>query len=372
MYHSIDTIDRSVVDFKLGRFVHNCVAIVLLWTQYCITIVEGVLQMPRRRNLSPDELSQIVQLRDSRTSWLKIQRRTGVPRQIAKREYVVWQQSQSNEELKQARIRVATDLFNEHLRQIVGLAEGLVNDLPQSMTPLETRDAEAVISDILARWIFGETEERVCLIPDRQETQRAQRRSSRRNQMLFRSLRDHTREKVDWRILEEWKAGWSRSREATEALRSKAEKMVQSILDNERRSIRDKIDASRGGKSILAKMVAGVIEVIWRGANDNALGKVEQFVQTRRITEGRGLIIFGELGSVTRIELADSRLANDAAEVCRQAARNLSIIDIDKPIRLYQDGTETMKQAIHKLEDALDPLVLRPMILRTRCDLCPA
>ena len=328
--------------------------------------------MPRRRNLSPDELSDIVQLRGSRTSWLKIERITGVPRQIAKREYGAWEHSQSKEELKQARIQVATDLFDEHLQQIVGLAQGLVNDMPESMTPLETRDAETVISDILARWIFSEAEERVCLIPGQQEAERAQRRSLRQNQMLFRSLRDHTREKVDWRVLEEWKGGWSRSRGAMEALRSKAEKMVWSVLDNQKPSVRDKIDASGVGKSILAKMIAGVIEVIWRGANDNAFEKVEQFVQTRQITEGRGLIVFGELGSLTRIELPDSGLTKDVAEICKWAAKNLSIEERDGQVRLYRDGTEAMKQAVQKLENALDPLMLRPMILRTRCDLCPA
>ena len=174
--------------------------------------------MPRRRNLSPDELSRIIQLRGSRTSWLKIEQVTGVPRQIAKREYGAWEHSQSKEELKQARIQVATDLFNEHLQQIVGLAEGLVNDIPESMTPGETRDAETVIGDILARWISSEAEERVSLIPRQQDAERAHRRSLRQNQILFRSLRDHTREKVDWQVLEKWKVGWNTSMKAMKAL----------------------------------------------------------------------------------------------------------------------------------------------------------
>ncbi|MCK4354377.1 MAG: hypothetical protein KAW83_03900 [Dehalococcoidia bacterium] len=328
--------------------------------------------MPRRRNLSPDELDRIGQLRASKTSWLKIERITGVPRQIAKREYEAWEYSQSKDELKQARIQVATDLFNKHLQQIIGLAEGLVNDIPESMTPGETRDAEVVISDILARWIPSEVKERVCLIPRQQEAERAERRSLRQNQMLFRSLRDHTREKVDWRLLEEWKGGWKTSRAAMNALHSKAEKMVWNILDKQKRSVRDKIEASGVKEDIVANMVAGVVEVVLRGANDNALEKVTQFVQTRPMTEGRGLIVFGELGSATRVELADFDLAEDVAEICRWAANNLSIEERDQHISWYRDGIEAMKEAVQKLEDALDPLMLRPMILRTRCDLCPA
>ena len=90
------------------------------------------------------------------------------------------------------------------------------------------------------------------------------------------------------------------------------------------------------------------------------------------MTEGRGLIVFGESGSVTRVELADSGLAKDVAEICRWAAKNLSIEEREEQIRLYKDGIEAMKEAIKKLEDALNPLMLRPMILRTECDLCPA
>jgi hypothetical protein len=273
--------------------------------------------MPRRRNLSPDELDRISQLRASKTSWLKIELITGVPRQIAKREYGAWEHSQSKEELKQARIQVATDLFNEHLQQIVGLAQGLVNDIPESIIPGDTRDAETVISDILARWISSEADELVSLIPRQQENERAQRRGLRQNQMLFRSLRDHTRENVDWRVLEDWKLGWNKSRAAMEALRSKAEETVRNILIKQKPSLKDKIETNGVKDDVLTNMVAGVVEVVLRGANDNIPEQAAQFVQTKQTTQGRGLIIFGESGSVTRVELANYDLANGVAEVCR-------------------------------------------------------
>jgi hypothetical protein len=328
--------------------------------------------MPRRRNLSTDELSRIIQLRSNRTSWLKIQRITDIPRQIAKREYAAWEHSQSKEELKQARIQVATDLFKEHLQQIVGLAQWLVNDIPESITPGETRDAEAVIRDMVARWISSEAEELVSLTPRQQDVERTNQRSLHQNQMLFRSLRDHTREKVDWRVLEEWKGGWDRSREVLEALRSKSEKMVSSILDNQKPGVRDKIGASGVGEDILAKMGAGVVEVILRAVNDNTLERAFDLVQSKPINDGRGLVIFAESGSVARIELPYYSLATDVAEICKWAAKNLFIEERDGQVRLYQDGIEAMKEAVQRLENVLDPLMLRPMILRTICDLCPA
>ncbi len=328
--------------------------------------------MPRRRDVSPDELDRIVKLRQSKTSWLKIEHITGVPRQIAKRQYEAWEHSQSKKELKQARIQVATELFNEHLEHIVRLAEALVNRMPESVTLLETRDAGTIIDDILTTWTSSEAEEFVSVIPLQQEIEKAQRRNFRQNEMLFRSLRDHTREKVDWQVLEKWKGGWNTSRAAMKALRCKAEEMVRNILDNQKPSVRDKIEASEAEESILANMVDGTVEVVWRGVNDNTIEKVAELVQTKPMTEGRGLIVFGESGSVTRIELADSGLAKDVAEICRWAAKNLSIEEKERQIRLYRDGIEAMKEAIKKLEDALNPLMLRPMILRTECDLCPA
>ena len=328
--------------------------------------------MPRRRNLSPDEINVIAQLRGNRTSWLKIERITGVPRQIAKREYGAWEHSQSKDELKQARIQVATDLFREHLQQIIGLAQGLVNDIPESITPGETRDAETVIDDILARWISTDADEGVLVTSSQQDVERARRRSIRQNQMLFRSLRDHTREKVDWRVLEVWKRGWDGSRGAMEALRHKAQKMVWSILDHQKQSVRNKIEETETGENILSNMVAGVVEVIWRGVNDNIHERAAEFVHSKSVTEGRGLVVFAESGSVTRVELPYSGMAKDVAEICRWAARNLSIEEIDGQIRLYRDGLLAMKEAVQELEDMLDPLMLRPMILRTICDLCPA
>jgi exonuclease VII small subunit len=328
--------------------------------------------MPRRRDVSPEDLSRIIQLRQSRTSWLKIQKTTGVPRQIAKREYQAWEQNQSKKELKQARIQVATNLFSEHLEHIVRLAEALVNHMPESMTPLEGRDAETVVNDILTMCIASETEESVSIIPLQQETEKAQRRIFRQNAVLFRSLRDHTREKVDWQVLEKWKTGWNTSMKAMKALHPKAEKRVRNILDHQKQSVRDKIEATEGGDSILSNMVAGIVEVVWRGVNDNTLERVAELVQTKQITGGRGLIVFSESGSVTRIELRDSGLAEDVAGICAWVANNLSIEERDGQIRLYKDGIEAMKEAMKKLEDMLDPLMLRPMILRTTCDLCPA
>jgi hypothetical protein len=328
--------------------------------------------MPRRRDVSPDELNRIIQLRQSRTSWLKIEHATSVPRQIAKREYEAWEHNQSRKELKQARIQVATSLFSEHLEYMVRLAEALVNNMPETMTPFDVRDAETVVNDILAMFISNKPEEPISVTLLEQQTAKAQRRILRQNEMLFRSLRDHTREGVDWQVLEKWKAGWNTSRAAMNVLRFEAGQQVQNFLDNQKTNVRDKIAATEVAESILANMVAGIFEVVRQGTNDSTAKKLARLVQIKKTREGRVSIMFGESGSPARIELTDFGLAKDVAEICRWVSGNLSIKEREGQIRLYHDGITAMKDAIKKLEDMLDPLMLRPMILRTTCDLCPA
>ena len=60
------------------------------------------------------------------------------------------------------------------------------------------------------------------------------------------------------------------------------------------------------------------------------------------------------------------------AEILRQVAETFCAErkkDIIQP--LINDACR-IRAAINTLEEALNPLVLRPLILRTRCDLCPA
>ena len=55
--------------------------------------------------------------------------------------------------------------------------------------------------------------------------------------------------------------------------------------------------------------------------------------------------------------------------ICNVAANNLSKGDV---VRSLQNEVRIMKTATGLLRETLDPLRLTPMILRTRCDLCPA
>ena len=80
---------------------------------------------------------------------------------------------------------------------------------------------------------------------------------------------------------------------------------------------------------------------------------------------------FYEGDSDTKLYLNDVELAKEVFGMCGQVVTNLRdgtksnlVQELAKEVRQMQDTTE-------ELEKSLDRLVLRPVILHTRCDLCP-
>ena len=62
-------------------------------------------------------------------------------------------------------------------------------------------------------------------------------------------------------------------------------------------------------------------------------------------------------------------LAEKVTHICELAAKNLRKGDM---VQQLLPEVRTMKDATKKLREALNPVKLTPIILRTRCELCPA
>ena len=65
----------------------------------------------KRKTLSQKDLDRIAELRQRGTSWLGIEKETGIPRYVAKREYQLWEKSSTLQELRGVRLRLAEDEF---------------------------------------------------------------------------------------------------------------------------------------------------------------------------------------------------------------------------------------------------------------------
>jgi len=188
--------------------------------------------------------------------------------------------------------------------------------------------------------------------------------------MLFKSLQDHTREKVRWNALEEWKQARNNAVQYSQELRLGATEVIGNILNN-RPGLKEKIKAAIGSNDVTETISEGLIENIWR---DILIGKPEQM----HVMEGASVFTKGQVwlefykgDSDTKLYLNDVELAKEVFGMCGEVVTNLQdgtksnlVQELAKEVRQMQDTTK-------ELEKRLDRLILRPVILHTRCDLCP-
>ena len=318
----------------------------------------------RRRDVSPEELARIINLRQINTSWLKIQRDIGVPRRIAKRAYEGWNRSQSREELKEARKVVAAEEFRIHLACLVKLAEALVKALkiPQPTHPPISAEENLRIflweSDIAGEYgVYGPS-----------GTSRSWN-CLRQNQILFKSLQSHTHEKVDWQMLEQWKKTWDECIRVQDVLRQEARGRLMDVL-KQKSGLTDRIEKGSREKNTLDRMANGVLHTIWQGI---LAGKPDQPPLVKADVLGGEVtnVVFGEDHRGLGLVFTEADLAKAVKDTCIRVAKNLVIVKEEDMSKLVDD-VRRMRGIIDKLTEMLNPLMLRPQILHTRCDLCPA
>jgi len=325
----------------------------------------------RRRDVSPEGLARIIRLRQSNTSWLQIQREIGIPRRIAKRAYEEYGRSQSREELKAARKDVAAEEFRNHLGCLVKLAEALVNALDIPAPSREPISAKEVILNRLQLNIVGEYD--VYGLPSnlRLRTYRPEA-CLRQNQILFKSLQTHTCEKVDWQTLNQWENTRNECTETQGKLRQQAGKMLLNIL-NQKQGLTDRMVKGSGKEKedLIERMVDGVLHAVWQNI---LAGKTDESPVLQTVSVGHPMVevVFGECQLGLGLIFTEANLAKEVADACIWAARNLCIERKEDTVEPLVNHVHRMRKAIDQLAEMLNPLMLRPMILHTRCDLCPA
>ncbi len=317
------------------------------------------------RGLSDEKLRRVIVLRETGSSWVRIQEEVGIDRRTAKRAYEDWERNQSREELKAARKDVAAEEFRNHLHCLIKLAESLLNTLDIPSSPNTTMSAEEVLLNLWQRDIAGEYGA-YGLSGGKPETSR----TLRQNQMLFKSLRAHTHEK-DWQAFDEWGNSWDTCIRILAKLREEARKTLLNIL-NQKSNLTDRIVKGCGKKDAVKRMVDGVLHVVWQFI---LAGKPDQqfpLVQAMPLGGGRIEVTFGKYNLTEGLVFTEADLAEQVITVCKWAAKNLCIVRKDDVVEPLMNNVNTMRKSIEELAEMLNPLKLGPMILNTRCDLCPA
>jgi len=307
----------------------------------------------RRKELSDEEFSQVRELREAGYSWLKIQEKAGIERRLARRAYNEWLQGRSLGELRQARVNVATEMLSEHVDSLLRLAQRLVSELDLPESSEEPRSANNVLEGLWQASILGQFYD----LPG-QDTGRRSRRNRRQNLKLLESLQIHTRENVRWQALDEWQRAWDDCRGLVDQLAVAEQNAIREALSEESGIQEELRELSRGQDA--SKWLAHVV-----------LGPIWQSIRSGRFDPEHPEVSIAYDGVANRVSLpAMNEPIKRVVAACQRVA---GILVREPNVRLLHAEAQTIGRAIEELEDSLDPLVLRPMILLSpRCRLCPA
>lgn len=317
----------------------------------------------RRRFVSDEERENIVRLRKSGAGWLRIETITGIPRRTAKRAFEESRQRQSEEEIQAARRQVAGDLFRSHVRDLVAIAGVVVASLSQPGL-MDRRNGDTVLDNMLAinirdlgisSQVMGEEQGDVTV---------------RQNRMLFESLKQHTQSKIDWRILDDWRNARNEWQRGTEKLRSTSMTLMRNFVTHGSNKPGPTASINSDDK-LIQRMIDGVVEVGYRAAVDGKPDDMEEYINTRE-RQGKVQVLFGGDVTITDHVVESKELADQVAILCRQVVTNLSK---GKESEILKDMTRSLQSmgSVHDmLAEELDELKITPLILRTKCDICPA
>lgn len=259
--------------------------------------------------------------------------------------------------------QLLTDEQQKHLDDLTQFAASLVGNLTLPDSPTEAREVVEVLSPLLPK-DFPQG-----LDSASRKARREQRQKDRRNKMLLKSLREHTREKGWWQAFEEWQQAWDTCIKGLREVKKHIPEMVEDLLNQQKANLKEEVEKVTGKEDVLERIVDGVIWAAWQVAtasNPEEELELRNFrvlpvAQQLRVTTGsyESRLVFSE---------TEAALAQDVATVCNHALQKLyPRYMVDEILGMLH----RMDEKIEVIDDALDPFILRPLLVRTRCELCP-
>jgi hypothetical protein len=183
--------------------------------------------------------------------------------------------------------------------------------------------------------------------------------------MLYDALRSHSREEVHWELVEKWEHHWDNCVKAIAELRTEAHEVVGNFVKQEQGLV-DRIKSCTGEGDAVERMAESVLRAAW---SVGTTGGPEEATIFDVMSEGKeSVVISAEPTRGPGLTFTDDAVAHTVARVCTLATKNLQVGDT---LTRVSNEVRTIKEIADKLDEMLHPLRLRPIILRTRCDLCP-
>jgi len=306
----------------------------------------------RKFELNDQQMERIIELKRRGFTWMGIQRDIMIDRRIVKRVFTEWEQSQSVEELKEARQKLAIEEFNRHQVSTFHFNRQFVTHLDFPRADYVKYDADGYM-DIFLNKSLGNGEDSKYFNGEEKDPKRLNRQIRRRNEWLFRSLREHTAKDVDWNVFENWKDSWNNCVRHVPQMETEAQTFVDSLpAQRERRRKMSEYDSLMDQQAI-KKLIEGYVVNTWQN-----IVEVE-------VTSAKG-----ELKNTDRIpELTTDAAGMKFFEYIMDAIPKK--LKHTKTLKSAIGEAVKTRQTVMELEEMLDPVRLRPIFARTRCFLCP-
>ena len=127
-----------------------------------------------------------------------------------------------------------------------------------------------------------------------------------------------------------------------------------------------RIKEGSGERDPIEQTAETALNAIWRDILEDKLG---QNLAEIVLGSGQGMV---RVGHDNYFIFNDTTLAQRVAHICNLVISNLEKGVESNMVKSLQDDVRIMKKASEELREMLNPVKLTPLILRTRCDLCPA
>jgi hypothetical protein len=320
----------------------------------------------RKINLSENQLDKVIKLRDRRSSWLRIERETDIPRRVAQRAYKEWQNNKTTDELKEARVNVASELYREHVETLVNFGYIVASYLDLPKYPGERMRSREYIDKLLGSDAF-ENEKDGSGRYDEKKT----RRRLYQNRLLLDSLESHTREDIQWEKLENWKYLWDECIDTLGRLQSSVTELVKNVFSHDK-SLTDRIKKETKHEDALERIVKAYVDIIWtrisRGDKGVPLSFFELFPQTSDSIE----LVYHRQPDRRVLKFKDRELAQAVLEKTELVTGYLLKGTESDIVILLEKTAGRLREVVEYMERELSPMVLRARIVRSaRCNLCP-
>ena len=328
----------------------------------------------RARRVKGEQLERIIRLREANASWLAIGKQVGVDRRTAQKAYEDWKKSQTQEELLGVRKEIAAEDFRDHRDCIITLASYLIDKLGLPDAPIET-NSEQFLSILLREDILRHLGNRWTNYPRLKLGHNMKRIEMKRiksniqeNKQILKCLEVHTKE-LRWEAFDEWKLARDNCIKLLLELREKGLETIRNLIQQSRFRL-DGLNEGCREKNPIEGMVETVVQAIWLWILRGEPGEFPlieavpvEVEQIRRVAL--------KVGGRTFLTFTENSLAKKVAEVCNQVVINLCKGEEVHTVPELHNQISIMRRANEELGEMLHPLKLKPIILRTKCDLCP-